>query len=169
MHPPNVHISKKLKSLFTSPWFRPWYQVITQPCNYVAKPPHPLLTSLLPVLPIRANRPWKVLIYPAGEKAEEMQVPFIQLLITTLSQHSYALSWNVLIFSNDASCVFLLETRGKLERQMFPFAHPSRITCSFRRLLSPSYRSISSDCQPKGHCGRLRKRRGKSKRRQSLE
>lgn len=44
---------------------------------------------------------------------EKIDGPFIRLLITTLSQHSSALSWNVLIFSDDASCaLFLSETRG---------------------------------------------------------
>lgn len=39
---------------------------------------------------------------PVGRKSEEMH-----FLITTLSRHSDALSWNVLIFLEDASSVFL--------------------------------------------------------------
>lgn len=47
---------------------------------------------------------------------------------------------------------------------MFLFARPCRMTCSFRRLLPflPPYRVTAGRA---GHCGRLRKRRGKSKRR----
>lgn len=60
--------------------------------------------------------------------------------------------------------LFILETRVKLERQMFLFARPCRMTCSFRRLLPflPPYRVTAGLA---GHCGRLRKRRGKRKRR----
>lgn len=106
-------------------------------------------------------------------------MPFIHFLISTLSQHSDALSWNVLVFSDDASSgffffnsVFLLfflfsfrlETQVILERQMFLFARPCGMTCSFRRLLpfSPPYRVTAGLA---GHCGRLRKRRGTSRRR----
>lgn len=100
-------------------------------------------------------------------------VPFIHFLITTLSQHSDALSWNVLVLSDDACSgfsllsffsLFILETQVKLERQMFLFARPCRMTCSFRRLLPvlPPYRVTAGLAD---HCGRLRKRRGKSKRR----
>lgn len=60
--------------------------------------------------------------------------------------------------------LFILETQVKLERQMFLFARSCRMTCSFRRLLPflPPYRVTASLA---GHCGRLRKRRGNSKRR----
>lgn len=57
-----------------------------------------------------------------------------------------------------------LETRVILERQMFLSARPCGMTCSCSRLLplSPPYRVTAGLA---GHCGRLRKRRGKSRRR----
>lgn len=64
----NVSINSSLSLIYKLTL--PCNRIMTQPCNYFTKPPHPPLSSLPPLLPISANCPWKVLLYPAGEKAE---------------------------------------------------------------------------------------------------
>lgn len=52
-------------------------------------------------------------------------------------------------FSLSLFSLFILETQVKLERQMFLFARPCRMTCSFRRLLPflPPYRVTAGPCR----------------------
>lgn len=143
MGPPYVHIYSKLKTsplTAACPWFTslPYLAIELWPNLATISQNLLILLFLLsplssPLVPTVRGKYCSTL---QGKRQNRCTVPLIQLLITTLSQHSDALSWNVLIFSDDASRVFfLLETRVELEWQMFPFAHPSRMTCSFRRLL----------------------------------
>lgn len=59
-----------------------------------------------------------------GKRQKRCTVLFIQPLITTLSQHSDALSWNMLIFSDDASCVFFNRDTGQNEVADVPICSP---------------------------------------------
>lgn len=78
---------------------------------------------------------------------------------------SCSLTMPPLVFSPlSISFLFILETQVILERQMFLFARPCGMTCFFRRLL-PFFLPYRVTASLTGHCGRLRKRRGKSKRR----
>ena len=127
---PPATYSKLKTSLLTktSPWFRhlsnhwirSWPNLTTVLQNLL----------ILLFLPFPLSSPLELTVFGKhwlslrGKWQNSYMVLFIQLVITTLSQHSDALSWNVLIFSDDASSVFFIGDMGQSGVADVPICSP---------------------------------------------